>query len=114
MDTSPPGSLPKPSSPQHCAICGKPIALETAKTNGEGKAIHEECYALQLKLESAKQDGQADSPRPWKLVAAEVLGEQDPKKMTELITELNQALDEQNLDGTPKPKPNGDPEPDSK
>ena len=58
--------------------------------------------------------GRADATRPWKVVAAEITREQDPKKMTELIAELNQALDVQNLDGTLKPKPHGNPKPDSK
>jgi hypothetical protein len=42
--------------------------------------------------------------RSWKVVADEVSREQDPKKMTELVTELDQALEEQGLDGKPKPK----------
>ena len=28
----------------HCAICNEPVELETAKTDEDGKAVHEECY----------------------------------------------------------------------
>ncbi|GEM_PF-2695738 len=27
-----------------CSVCARPIALETAKTDETGKAVHEECY----------------------------------------------------------------------
>jgi hypothetical protein len=35
--------------------------------------------------------------RPWKVVAQEVAHESDPAKLTELIAELIQALDEQGI-----------------
>ena len=38
--------LPEPEI--NCAICHKPIALETAKTDELGQAAHEECYLLKL------------------------------------------------------------------
>ena len=34
-------------------------------------------------------------PRPWRIVAAEAAKETDPQRMIELISELGQALDEQ-------------------
>jgi hypothetical protein len=37
----------------HCRICSKPIPVESAKTDGEGQAIHEECYILSLTQKSA-------------------------------------------------------------
>jgi hypothetical protein len=40
--------------------------------------------------------------------------EQDPKKMTELVSELNDALDHQKLDGTPKVTADGNRKPDGK
>jgi hypothetical protein len=99
-----------------CRICGKPTPLETAKTDADGKAIHEECYALNVKFENAKKsthDGRADeatdgaATRPWKVVAQEVSREPDTKKMAELISELNRALDDHVIgkkkDGQPKP-----------
>jgi len=36
-----------------CFICGKSIPLEVAKTNDYGRAVHEECYVLRMKLEKA-------------------------------------------------------------
>jgi hypothetical protein len=47
-----------------CRICGKPIPLETAKTDGDGKTIHEECcYASKIKLEIRTFDVQASTTR---------------------------------------------------
>jgi hypothetical protein len=37
----------------HCRICRKPVPLETAKTDGEGQAVHEECYVIRVARESA-------------------------------------------------------------
>ena len=31
-----------------CHICSKPVAVETAKTDGYGQAVHEDCYIVQL------------------------------------------------------------------
>jgi hypothetical protein len=45
------------SPPLLCRICGKPLAVETCKTDDGGKAVHEECYVLKLKLEQASEDG---------------------------------------------------------
>lgn len=38
-----------------CAICGKPVDLQTAKTNEIGKAVHDECYVLREALKRASQ-----------------------------------------------------------
>ena len=54
-------------------------------------------------ITAASRDGHPKS-RPWRVVAAEASGEQDPKKLDELVGELNQALDEQGIDGKPKIK----------
>jgi hypothetical protein len=32
-----------------CAICNAAVPLETAKTNEDGAAIHEQCYVLKMK-----------------------------------------------------------------
>ena len=96
-----------------CAICDKPVAVDTAKMDGNDKAFHEECYRLKLKLEQASRNGHdgdvfavgkvcSIEARPWKVIAAEVASEQDPKKLSALVVELNHALDEQGLDGKPK------------
>lgn len=39
----------------------------------------------------------ASRTRPWNIVAEEVSHEQDPTKLTKLVAELNQALDEQGI-----------------
>lgn len=44
-------------SPLLCLICGKPVAVETCKTDESGKAVHENCYVLKVKLEQASKDG---------------------------------------------------------
>jgi hypothetical protein len=31
-----------------CSICGKPVVLETSKTDSNAQAVHEECYARKL------------------------------------------------------------------
>ncbi len=36
-----------------CFICTNPVSLETAKIDEHGKAIHEECYVLKIKLKQA-------------------------------------------------------------
>lgn len=45
------------SSPLLCRICGKSVAVESCKTDDDGKAVHEGCYVLKLKLEQASEDG---------------------------------------------------------
>jgi hypothetical protein len=36
-----------------CTICHQPVPVETAKTDGNGRAIHEECYILSVTAEGA-------------------------------------------------------------
>ena len=50
---------------------------------------------------SAGAQAPAGRARPWKVIAQEVSGEEDPAKLTKLIAELNQALDEQRVGGSP-------------
>lgn len=45
------------SAPLLCPMCGKPVAVETSKTDESGRAIHGDCYLLKVKLEQASQDG---------------------------------------------------------
>jgi len=40
-----------------CAICGKPVVLETSNTDSNGEAVHEECYARK----NAKKEDQKKS-----------------------------------------------------
>lgn len=41
-----------------CAICSKPVAIERAKTDSNGQAVHDDCYFLQVKLKRIR-DGYA-------------------------------------------------------
>ncbi len=41
--------------------------------------------------------------RPWQEIAAEVAKERDSKRMVELVTELNDALDSQSLTNNKEP-----------
>jgi hypothetical protein len=31
-----------------CSACHKPVSLESAKTDADGKAIHDDCYLLSV------------------------------------------------------------------
>ncbi len=33
----------------HCRTCGRPVAVETAKTDSDGQAVHEECYLVSVR-----------------------------------------------------------------
>jgi hypothetical protein len=39
-----------PESPFLCCLCCDPVDLRTAKTDEYGKAIHEECYVLRMRM----------------------------------------------------------------
>jgi hypothetical protein len=32
-----------------CKLCSEPLDIKTAKTDGDGQAVHEECYLASLK-----------------------------------------------------------------
>jgi hypothetical protein len=38
----------------NCSICGKPVDIKTAKTDENGKAVHEGCYAAMLRLKQIR------------------------------------------------------------
>jgi hypothetical protein len=44
--------LPDASQLPRCSLCDKPVLLETSKTDEYGKAVHEECYALKMRLKA--------------------------------------------------------------
>ena len=76
-----------------CPLCNEPVALETAKTDENGKAIHEECYALKTLL---KQEAKpVAAVRAWREIVKDIVCEKDPQRTTSLILELSRALDEQ-------------------
>lgn len=50
-----------------CPLCNELVELENAKTNPDGKAVHEECYARALEQASEHVKGKPDveqEPRP--------------------------------------------------
>jgi hypothetical protein len=51
--------LPRHENPL-CCICDKPVPLESSKGDEYGRAIHEECYLLKLRLQKAT--GKLKSP----------------------------------------------------
>jgi hypothetical protein len=76
--------------------------VEAAKTDADGKAIHEECYVLKVKFGNATKsthDGSASgtATRSWRVIAEVASREYDTKKMAELMSELNRALDERGI-----------------
>jgi hypothetical protein len=36
-----------------CILCNNPVPLGNSKTNEDGKAVHEECYLLRMRLKRA-------------------------------------------------------------
>lgn len=44
--------LDAPGLPR-CSLCDKPVPLDTSKTDEYGKAVHEECYLLKMRLNRA-------------------------------------------------------------
>ena len=45
-------------SPLLCQICGKTVAVETSKTDEDGRAIHEDCYVLEVKKDQTRASEQ--------------------------------------------------------
>jgi hypothetical protein len=41
-----------------CALCGEPVALEICKADAQGRAVHEDCYTVDL---CARDGGDIDS-----------------------------------------------------
>lgn len=48
-----------PESEINCSICGKPVALETAKTDEVGQAAHGECYLRKLGINAGRNSVQS-------------------------------------------------------
>jgi hypothetical protein len=45
-----PRLVPDAPALPRCSLCDKPVPLETSKTDEYGKAVHDECYALKMRL----------------------------------------------------------------
>lgn len=83
--------LENPLNALLCRICGKSVPVETAKADRDGKAITGSVTPHKVNLEKSSNDGYEKSARMWPVAAQEVSHEQDPRRLRELITELNQA-----------------------
>jgi|HubBroStandDraft_2_1064218.scaffolds.fasta_scaffold13280_6 hypothetical protein len=46
--------MPTSSHLPICPLCNEPVELETAKTDENGNAVHEECYTLKVQPERSK------------------------------------------------------------
>ena len=44
---------PYASELTRCSLCGHPVPLDTSKTDEKGKAVHDECYLLKMRLKRA-------------------------------------------------------------
>jgi hypothetical protein len=38
----------------NCSICNEPVELETAATDENGKAVHEDCYVIKMRLKEIR------------------------------------------------------------
>ena len=88
-DESADGSSDTP--PLLCRICKKPVPIETARTDSDGKTVHGDCYAQEIN----HRDGHAkQEKRSWSAIAKELSQEQDTRNFDELAKELIEALDQ--------------------
>ena len=39
-----------------CALCNRPVELETAKTDEQGHPVHEQCYVQKVRRQTASPD----------------------------------------------------------
>ena len=42
-----------------CSICNEPVEIKSAKTDENGKAVHEDCYVRVMRLKSITPPSQA-------------------------------------------------------
>lgn len=98
------------SSSLRCRICGNAVAIAYAKTDGDGKAVHEECYAAKITSDQARSDRRGNSVRLRNVIAEETSRTPNPAEISPL-EELNLPLDTKKLNGTPKEQPGGNGKP---
>jgi hypothetical protein len=44
-----------------CIICNEPVEIETAKTDEDGKLVHEDCYVRRMRLKEITAPPKASS-----------------------------------------------------
>lgn len=74
----------------NCPLCNEPIELKNAKTDGRGKAVHEECFLRLIVAQPRQPDLQPK--HSWDDLARQASQETDPHKLIELTAKLNQAM----------------------
>ena len=99
-------------SPPVCRICGKSVPLESAKTDGDGSAVHEACYVLLVRSDGAAgshsnsamasgtpehppflSKGPSYAPIPkWRQLYESAILELDNTRMRERITAASAAI----------------------
>jgi hypothetical protein len=47
-----------------CWMCGKPVSLETCKTDQHGKAVHEQCYVAKVKADGVASRRKLSEAKP--------------------------------------------------
>jgi hypothetical protein len=47
----------------NCSICSQPVELATAKTDDNGKVVHEECYVHEMTLMTKRPSEPIKHPR---------------------------------------------------
>jgi hypothetical protein len=62
LQQSGPQVVPRASEITQCALCDKPVPLDTSKTDENGKAVHEECYLLKMRLKRATSKDEGVHP----------------------------------------------------
>ena len=70
----------------NCPVCNESVELKNAKTDGNGKAVHEECFLRSLIAQPEK------TTHPWDQLARLASQEQDSAKLIEITEKLNQAM----------------------
>ena len=98
--------------PPVCRICGRSVPLESAKTDGDGSAVHEACYVLLVGSDGAARShsnsemasgtpehppllskGPSYAPIPkWRQLYESAILELDNARMRERITAANAAI----------------------
>lgn len=80
-----------------CVICSEPVELTKARSDGDGRPVHEECFAAKVHREFAARPvkPEGDGATSWRPIAEQITHETDPKRMIQLTEKLNEALVEE-------------------
>lgn len=82
-----------------CVICNEPVDIKMAKTDGDGEAVHEDCYYARSNPSRSPQycpgtlEACSQGKRPLKLAVTEFLAEKKRTKAKKNHQALKQVLD---------------------